>query len=60
MLNFAKLYDHAFLNLSYREKSNYIGATFQGRMCDKHYGGGVALVWYDLIYLAKMYKWDAI
>ena len=23
---------------------------------DKHYGGGVALVWYDLIYLAKMYK----
>uniref|UniRef100_A0A8C0ABN1 Disintegrin and metalloproteinase domain-containing protein 2 n=1 Tax=Bos mutus grunniens TaxID=30521 RepID=A0A8C0ABN1_BOSMU len=35
-------HDMAFL-LVYREKSNYIGATFQGRMCDKHYGGGVAL-----------------
>ncbi|XP_060990894.1 disintegrin and metalloproteinase domain-containing protein 2 [Dama dama] len=35
-------HDVAFL-LVYREKSNYIGATFQGRMCDKHYGGGVAL-----------------
>lgn len=57
MLNFTKLYDYdPFLNLSYREKSNYVGATFQGKMCDSHYGGAVALVWYGLIYLAKMSK----
>ncbi|XP_059942014.1 disintegrin and metalloproteinase domain-containing protein 2-like [Mesoplodon densirostris] len=35
-------HDVAFL-LVYREKSNYVGATFQGRLCDKYYGGGVAL-----------------
>ncbi|XP_006164797.1 disintegrin and metalloproteinase domain-containing protein 2 isoform X2 [Tupaia chinensis] len=35
-------HDVAFL-LVYREKSNYVGATFQGKMCDKNYGGGVAL-----------------
>ncbi|XP_035974809.2 disintegrin and metalloproteinase domain-containing protein 2 [Halichoerus grypus] len=35
-------HDIAFL-LVYREKSNYVGATFQGKMCDSHYGGGVAL-----------------
>eukprot|EP00071_Canis_lupus_P026171 XP_022259728.1 disintegrin and metalloproteinase domain-containing protein 2 isoform X3 [Canis lupus familiaris] len=35
-------HDVAFL-LVYREKSNYVGATFQGKMCDSHYGGGVAL-----------------
>lgn len=33
-----------FFNLSYREKSNYVGATFQGKMCDSQYGGGIALV----------------
>ncbi|VFV42192.1 disintegrin and metalloproteinase [Lynx pardinus] len=38
------------------EKPNYVGATFQGKMCDNQYGGGVALVWYGLICLAKMYK----
>ncbi|XP_007450224.1 PREDICTED: disintegrin and metalloproteinase domain-containing protein 2-like isoform X3 [Lipotes vexillifer] len=35
-------HDVAFL-LVYREKPNYVGATFQGRLCDKYYGGGVAL-----------------
>ncbi|XP_047575734.1 disintegrin and metalloproteinase domain-containing protein 2 isoform X3 [Lutra lutra] len=35
-------HDIAFL-LVYREKSNYVGATFQGKMCDSHYGGAVAL-----------------
>ncbi|XP_045635144.1 disintegrin and metalloproteinase domain-containing protein 2-like [Ursus americanus] len=35
-------HDIAFL-LVYREKSNFVGATFQGKMCDSHYGGGVAL-----------------
>ncbi|XP_006860052.1 PREDICTED: disintegrin and metalloproteinase domain-containing protein 2-like [Chrysochloris asiatica] len=29
--------------LVYREKSDYIGATYQGKMCDRNYGGGVAL-----------------
>ena len=44
---FTKLYDYdPFLNLSYREKSNYVGATFQGKMCDANYAGGVVLVWY--------------
>lgn len=42
-----------FLNLSYREKSDYVGATFQGKMCDRQYGGGIALVG---IMLAKIYK----
>lgn len=32
------------LNLSYREKSKYVGATFQGKICDPQYGGGVAMV----------------
>ncbi|KAM9622476.1 disintegrin and metalloproteinase domain-containing protein 2 [Trichechus inunguis] len=35
-------HDVAFL-LVYRENSNYVGATFQGKMCDSNYGGGVAL-----------------
>ncbi|XP_061033379.1 disintegrin and metalloproteinase domain-containing protein 2 [Eubalaena glacialis] len=35
-------HDVAFL-LVYREKPNYVGATVQGRLCDKYYGGGVAL-----------------
>ncbi|XP_004441239.1 PREDICTED: disintegrin and metalloproteinase domain-containing protein 2 [Ceratotherium simum simum] len=35
-------HDVAFL-LVYREKSNYVGATFQGKICDRQYGGGVAL-----------------
>uniref|UniRef100_A0A7N5KS01 Disintegrin and metalloproteinase domain-containing protein 2 n=1 Tax=Ailuropoda melanoleuca TaxID=9646 RepID=A0A7N5KS01_AILME len=35
-------HDIAFL-LVYREKSTFVGATFQGKMCDSHYGGGVAL-----------------
>ncbi|XP_066878898.1 disintegrin and metalloproteinase domain-containing protein 2 isoform X2 [Kogia breviceps] len=35
-------HDVAFL-LVYREKPNYVGATFQGSLCDKYYGGGVAL-----------------
>ncbi|XP_057553517.1 disintegrin and metalloproteinase domain-containing protein 2 [Hippopotamus amphibius kiboko] len=35
-------HDVAFL-LVYREKPNYVGATFQGRMCDKYHGGGVVL-----------------
>ncbi|XP_044911467.1 disintegrin and metalloproteinase domain-containing protein 2 isoform X2 [Felis catus] len=35
-------HDVAFL-LVYREKPNYVGATFQGKMCDNQYGGGVAL-----------------
>uniref|UniRef100_H0WJY3 Disintegrin and metalloproteinase domain-containing protein 2 n=1 Tax=Otolemur garnettii TaxID=30611 RepID=H0WJY3_OTOGA len=35
-------HDVAFL-LIYREKSNYVGATFQGKMCDALYGGGVVM-----------------
>ncbi|KAF6375893.1 ADAM metallopeptidase domain 2 [Rhinolophus ferrumequinum] len=35
-------HDVAFL-LVYREKSKYVGATFQGKMCDSQYGGGIAL-----------------
>ncbi|XP_054576286.1 disintegrin and metalloproteinase domain-containing protein 2 isoform X2 [Eptesicus fuscus] len=35
-------HDMAFL-LVYREKSDYVGATFQGKMCDRQYGGGIAL-----------------
>ncbi|XP_004682529.1 PREDICTED: disintegrin and metalloproteinase domain-containing protein 2 [Condylura cristata] len=35
-------HDVAFL-LVYREKPDYVGATFQGKMCDGKYGGGVAL-----------------
>ncbi|XP_037597384.1 disintegrin and metalloproteinase domain-containing protein 2 isoform X3 [Cebus imitator] len=35
-------HDVAFL-LVYREKSNYIGATLQGKMCDVNYAGGVVL-----------------
>ncbi|XP_060038162.1 disintegrin and metalloproteinase domain-containing protein 2-like isoform X3 [Erinaceus europaeus] len=35
-------HDVAFL-LVYREKSEYVGAIFQGKMCDEHYNGGVAL-----------------
>ncbi|XP_058145853.1 disintegrin and metalloproteinase domain-containing protein 2 isoform X2 [Dasypus novemcinctus] len=35
-------HDVAFL-LVYREHADYIGATFQGKMCDRKYGGGVLL-----------------
>ncbi|KAL1781005.1 disintegrin and metalloproteinase domain-containing protein 2 [Sigmodon hispidus] len=35
-------HDMAFL-LVYRETSDYVGATFHGKMCDKNYAGGVAL-----------------
>ncbi|XP_005373804.1 PREDICTED: disintegrin and metalloproteinase domain-containing protein 2 isoform X2 [Chinchilla lanigera] len=35
-------HDMAFL-LVYREAPSYIGAIFQGMMCDKDYGGGIAL-----------------
>ncbi|XP_039319319.1 disintegrin and metalloproteinase domain-containing protein 2 isoform X1 [Saimiri boliviensis] len=35
-------HDVAFL-LVYREKSNYVGATLQGKMCDANYAGGVLL-----------------
>ncbi|XP_054421741.1 disintegrin and metalloproteinase domain-containing protein 2 [Pteronotus mesoamericanus] len=35
-------HDMAFL-LVYREKADYVGATFQGKMCDRQYGGSVAL-----------------
>ncbi|XP_070263494.1 disintegrin and metalloproteinase domain-containing protein 2 [Myotis yumanensis] len=35
-------HDMAFL-LVYREKSDYVGATFQGKMCDRQYGGGIAV-----------------
>ncbi|XP_040596625.1 disintegrin and metalloproteinase domain-containing protein 2 isoform X1 [Mesocricetus auratus] len=35
-------HDMAFL-LVYRETSDFIGATFQGKMCDKNYAGSVAL-----------------
>ncbi|CAH6827521.1 disintegrin and metalloproteinase domain-containing protein 2 [Phodopus roborovskii] len=35
-------HDMAFL-LVYREISDYVGATFQGKMCDKNYAGSVAL-----------------
>ncbi|XP_019489658.1 PREDICTED: disintegrin and metalloproteinase domain-containing protein 2, partial [Hipposideros armiger] len=35
-------HDVAFL-LVYREKSNYVGATFQGKMCHSQYGGSIAL-----------------
>ncbi|XP_070455179.1 disintegrin and metalloproteinase domain-containing protein 2 isoform X1 [Equus przewalskii] len=31
------------LLLVYREKSNYIGATFHGKICERQYGGAVAL-----------------
>uniref|UniRef100_A0A8I3X5V4 Disintegrin and metalloproteinase domain-containing protein 2 n=1 Tax=Callithrix jacchus TaxID=9483 RepID=A0A8I3X5V4_CALJA len=35
-------HDVAFL-LVYREKSNYVGATLQGKMCDADHAGGVVL-----------------
>ncbi|NP_001076146.1 disintegrin and metalloproteinase domain-containing protein 2 precursor [Oryctolagus cuniculus] len=35
-------HDVAFL-LVYREIAKYVGATFQGKMCDINYSGGVAL-----------------
>ncbi|XP_052588864.1 disintegrin and metalloproteinase domain-containing protein 2 [Peromyscus californicus insignis] len=35
-------HDMAFL-LVYRETSDYVGATFQGKMCEQNYAGGVAL-----------------
>ncbi|XP_051016691.1 disintegrin and metalloproteinase domain-containing protein 2 [Acomys russatus] len=35
-------HDMAFL-LVYRDASNYVGATFQGKMCHKDYAGAVAL-----------------
>ncbi|XP_049628671.1 disintegrin and metalloproteinase domain-containing protein 2-like [Suncus etruscus] len=35
-------HDVAFL-LVYREKPDYVGATVEGKICDKKYGGGVAL-----------------
>ncbi|XP_006900363.1 PREDICTED: disintegrin and metalloproteinase domain-containing protein 2-like [Elephantulus edwardii] len=35
-------HDVAFL-LVYRENSAYVGATYQGKMCDRIYGGGVAM-----------------
>ncbi|XP_055972634.1 disintegrin and metalloproteinase domain-containing protein 2 [Sorex fumeus] len=35
-------HDVAFL-LVYREKPDYVGATFEGKICDGQYGGGVAL-----------------
>ncbi|XP_012879643.1 PREDICTED: disintegrin and metalloproteinase domain-containing protein 2 [Dipodomys ordii] len=35
-------HDMAFL-LIYKEASNYIGATIQGKMCDKNFAGGVVL-----------------
>ncbi|KAM9622475.1 disintegrin and metalloproteinase domain-containing protein 2-like [Trichechus inunguis] len=47
-LNWKKSYlvlrphDVAFL-LAYREKSNYVGATLKGKMCDANSAGGVAL-----------------
>lgn len=44
VFSFMKLYNYDFFNLSYREKSNYVGATFQGKMCESQYGGGIALV----------------
>ena len=41
---------------SYRNTTDYVGATYQGKMCDKNYAGGVALVCCALIYLIKMYN----
>uniref|UniRef100_A0A8D0TDU0 Disintegrin and metalloproteinase domain-containing protein 2 n=1 Tax=Sus scrofa TaxID=9823 RepID=A0A8D0TDU0_PIG len=35
-------HDVAYL-LVYREKPNFVGATFQGKICDKQYGGGIVL-----------------
>uniref|UniRef100_A0A8C6HG89 Disintegrin and metalloproteinase domain-containing protein 2 n=1 Tax=Mus spicilegus TaxID=10103 RepID=A0A8C6HG89_MUSSI len=35
-------HDMAFL-LVYRNTTDYVGATYQGKMCDKNYAGGVAL-----------------
>ncbi|XP_036105672.1 disintegrin and metalloproteinase domain-containing protein 2-like [Molossus molossus] len=35
-------HDMAFL-LVYRENSDYVGATFQGKMCNRQYGGSIAL-----------------
>ncbi|XP_066093603.1 disintegrin and metalloproteinase domain-containing protein 2 [Saccopteryx bilineata] len=35
-------HDVAFL-LVYRERSKYVGATFQGKICDREYGGGIAM-----------------
>ncbi|XP_060038136.1 disintegrin and metalloproteinase domain-containing protein 2-like isoform X1 [Erinaceus europaeus] len=35
-------HDVAFL-LVYREKPEYVGAIFQGKMCDEQYSGGIAL-----------------
>ncbi|XP_076786936.1 disintegrin and metalloproteinase domain-containing protein 2 isoform X2 [Arvicanthis niloticus] len=35
-------HDMALL-LVYRDTTDYIGATYQGKMCDKNYAGGVAL-----------------
>ncbi|XP_016051124.1 PREDICTED: disintegrin and metalloproteinase domain-containing protein 2 [Miniopterus natalensis] len=35
-------HDMAFL-LVYREISDYVGASFQGKMCDRQYGGSIVL-----------------
>ncbi|XP_036605891.1 disintegrin and metalloproteinase domain-containing protein 2-like [Trichosurus vulpecula] len=35
-------HDVAFL-LSYKNRFKYVGATFQGKMCERNYAGGVAL-----------------
>nr|XP_040148400.1 disintegrin and metalloproteinase domain-containing protein 2 isoform X3 [Ictidomys tridecemlineatus] len=35
-------HDVAFL-LVYRERTDFVGATFQGKMCERDYGGGVAM-----------------
>uniref|UniRef100_A0A8D2APM0 Disintegrin and metalloproteinase domain-containing protein 2 n=1 Tax=Sciurus vulgaris TaxID=55149 RepID=A0A8D2APM0_SCIVU len=35
-------HDVAFL-LVYRETTDFVGATFQGKMCERDYGGGVAM-----------------
>nr|XP_020835351.1 disintegrin and metalloproteinase domain-containing protein 2 isoform X2 [Phascolarctos cinereus] len=35
-------HDMAFL-LSYRNRFKYVGATFQGKICERNYAGGVAL-----------------
>jgi hypothetical protein len=50
LLTFAKFCDDdPLLNFSYGETVNYIGATVQGKMCDKNYAGVVAVVWHVLI-----------
>ncbi|XP_028921949.1 disintegrin and metalloproteinase domain-containing protein 2 isoform X4 [Ornithorhynchus anatinus] len=51
--------DMAYL-LVYRNTSDYLGATFPGKMCERKYAGGVAIVWwYSLLLFPKEISLEA-